>query len=303
MSEVVPAQEDKKIINMFSDALVFNEGLSLNSAMSYKTDLVYVSSWLCNRGKSFFNADKSDIVDYVAHRFSEGIHSRSIMRMISALKKFYLYSVEKGLTNNNPVSGIDSPGIGRYLPDSLSEDDVEKLINTPDVETPLGLRDRSMLEMIYATGLRVTELVSLEIKQINFNSGYLRIIGKGSKERLVPFGDSALFWGERYFTESRPILAKGKKSDCFYLSGRGKGMTRQTFWHIIKKHASQAGITKNISPHTLRHSFATHLLNNGANLRVVQMLLGHSDLSTTQIYTHIATARLQEIHCEHHPRG
>lgn len=207
------------------------------------------------------------------------------------------------LISEDPTLQIELPQIGRPLPKSLSEADVEALLQAPDLDDPIGLRDRAMLEVLYACGLRVSELVGLTLEQVNLRQGVLRVFGKGSKERLVPLGEEAIAWIERYMREARPLLLGGKPSDVLFPSLRGEQMTRQTFWHRIKHQAQVAGISKALSPHTLRHAFATHLLNHGADLRVVQMLLGHSDLSTTQIYTHIARARLQELHAQHHPRG
>jgi integrase/recombinase XerD len=219
------------------------------------------------------------------------------------LRGFYRFLLREGLITQDPTLQVELPQLGRPLPKSLSEADVEALLAAPEVTEPLGLRDRAMLEVLYACGLRVTELISLTLEQVNLRQGVLRVFGKGSKERLVPLGEEAMHWIERYVREGRGFLLAGKPSDVLFPSLRGEQMTRQTFWHRIKHHARVAGITKSLSPHTLRHAFATHLLNHGADLRVVQMLLGHSDLSTTQIYTHVARARLQELHAKHHPRG
>jgi integrase/recombinase XerD len=219
------------------------------------------------------------------------------------LRRFYGYLLREGKISIDPTQLIDAPQLGRTLPDSLSEADVELLLNAPEITDKLGFRDRTMLEMLYATGLRVSELVELKFGQINFRQGCLRIVGKGDKERLVPVGEEAMDWTERYLSTARQAILGNRQSDYLFVTNRGTSMTRQAFWHIIKRYAALAGIDKHLSPHTLRHAFATHLFNHGADLRVVQLLLGHSDLSTTQIYTHIAQQRLKALHTQHHPRG
>jgi len=215
----------------------------------------------------------------------------------------FRYLLRQGKIGTDPTLQIDTPKLPRNLPKSLTEQDVELLLNAPDTQTPLGLRDRTMFEVLYATGLRVSELVTLRITQVSMDMGVVRVMGKGSKERLVPLGEESLDWLRRYLAEGRPVLLAGKVADALFVTARGEGMTRQMFWYLIKKQAKTGGLHKPLSPHTLRHAFATHLLNHGADLRVVQMLLGHSDISTTQIYTHVASERLKKLHKEHHPRG
>ena len=222
---------------------------------------------------------------------------------MSSLKRFYQYALRQGILDADPTLNVDSPKLTRRLPKSLTEADVEALLAAPDTGTPLGLRDRAMLEVLYAAGLRVSELVSLHIAQLSQDMGVMRIIGKGSKERLVPVGEEALIWVRRYLAQARPTLLGSRPAEAMFVTARAESMTRQAFWYLIKRYALQAGITSSISPHTLRHAFATHLLNHGADLRVVQMLLGHSDISTTQIYTHVARERLKQLHAKHHPRG
>jgi integrase/recombinase XerD len=233
----------------------------------------------------------------------QGYQARSTARLLSALRTFYRYLLRERLIDEDPTLQVELPQLGKPLPKSLSEAEVEALLAAPDIAEPLGLRDRAMLEVLYACGLRVSELVALSLEQINLRQGVVRVLGKGSKERLVPLGEEALIWLQRYQAEARGLLLAGRPSSVLFPSQRGEQMTRQTFWHRIKLHARHAGILKPLSPHTLRHAFATHLLNHGADLRVVQLLLGHSDLSTTQIYTHVAKARLQALHAAHHPRG
>ncbi|AYC31991.1 site-specific tyrosine recombinase XerD [Pseudomonas cavernae] len=294
---------DHPLIDRFLDALWLEKGLSEHTRAAYRSDLAHFNGWLQERGLELPEAGREVILDHLAWRLSEGYVARSTARFLSGLRGFYRYLLREGLIVNDPTLQVDLPQIGRPLPKSLSEADVEALLAAPELGEPIGLRDRAMLEVLYACGLRVTELVSLTLEQVNLRQGVLRVFGKGSKERLVPLGEEAMVWIERYMREARPFLLDGKPSDVLFPSLRGGQMTRQTFWHRIKHQAGVAGIGKALSPHTLRHAFATHLLNHGADLRVVQMLLGHSDLSTTQIYTHIAKARLQELHAQHHPRG
>lgn len=294
---------DHPLIDRFLDALWLEKGLSAHTRASYRSDLGLFNEWLQARDLSLENAGREIILDHLAWRLQQGYKSRSTARLVSGLRGFYRYLLREGLIAEDPTLQVDLPQIGRPLPKSLSEADVEALLAAPDLDDPIGLRDRAMLEVLYACGLRVTELVSLTLEQVNLRQGVLRVFGKGSKERLVPMGEEAIGWLERYMREARPLLLGGRPSDVLFTSLRGEQMTRQTFWHRIKRQAQVAGILKPLSPHTLRHAFATHLLNHGADLRVVQMLLGHSDLSTTQIYTHIARARLQELHARHHPRG
>lgn len=294
---------DHPLIDRFLDALWLEKGLSTHTRASYRSDLGLFNEWLQARDLSLECAGRDIILDHLAWRLQQGYKSRSTARLLSGLRGFYRYLLREGLIAEDPTLQVELPQIGRPLPKSLSEADVEALLAAPDLDDPIGLRDRAMLEVLYACGLRVTELVSLTLEQVNLRQGVLRVFGKGSKERLVPLGEEAILWIERYQQEARGLLLGGRPSDVLFPSLRGEQMTRQTFWHRIKHQAQVAGISKPLSPHTLRHAFATHLLNHGADLRVVQMLLGHSDLSTTQIYTHIARARLQELHAQHHPRG
>ncbi|MBB2494576.1 site-specific tyrosine recombinase XerD [Aquipseudomonas ullengensis] len=294
---------DHPLIDRFLDALWLEKGLSVHTRDAYRSDLGHFNSWLQERGAELPQAGREIILDHLAWRLEQGYKARSTARFLSGLRGFYRYLLREALIGEDPTLQIELPQLGRPLPKSLSEADVEALLAAPELDDPIGLRDRAMLEVLYACGLRVTELISLTLEQVNLRQGVLRVFGKGSKERLVPLGEEAIAWIERYVREARPFLLDGKPSDVLFPSLRGEQMTRQTFWHRIKHQARVACIAKPLSPHTLRHAFATHLLNHGADLRVVQMLLGHSDLSTTQIYTHIAKARLQELHALHHPRG
>ncbi|WP_434770901.1 site-specific tyrosine recombinase XerD [Pseudomonas entomophila] len=291
------------LIDQFLDALWLEKGLSDNTRVSYRSDLTLYNGWLHARSVRLPDADRPLILDHLAWRLDQGYKPRSTARFISGLRGFYRYLLREGHISVDPTLLVEMPQLGKPLPKSLSEADVEALLQAPDLGEPIGERDRAMLEVLYACGLRVTELVSLRLDQVNLRQGVLRVMGKGSKERLVPMGEEAVVWVERYLHGGRADLLNGRPSDVLFPSQRGEQMTRQTFWHRIKHHALVAGIDKTLSPHTLRHAFATHLLNHGADLRVVQMLLGHSDLSTTQIYTHVAKARLQQLHAEHHPRG
>jgi integrase/recombinase XerD len=294
---------DHPLIDQFLDALWLEKGLSEHTRAAYRSDLALFHGWLEAQGVALKDAGREIILDHLAWRLAQGYQARSTARLLSGLRGFYRYLLRENLIFKDPTLQVDMPQLGRPLPKSLSEADVEALLAAPDVGEPIGLRDRAMLEVLYACGLRVTELISLRLEQVNLRQGVVRVFGKGSKERLVPLGEEAITWIERYVREARVLLLDGKPSDVLFPSARGEQMTRQTFWYRIKHHALAAGISRTLSPHTLRHAFATHLLNHGADLRVVQMLLGHSDLSTTQIYTHIARARLQELHAQHHPRG
>lgn len=295
--------KNQELIDQFLDALWLEKGVSQNTLDAYRTDLVIFANWLEKTHQiSLSDARRSDILENLAYRLQQGTKARSTSRLLSCLRGLYRYLVRENKVEEDPTLQIENPKQGRPLPDTLSEDDVEALLNAPDKEQALGQRDRTMLEVLYACGLRVSELVNLEINQINLRQGVIRLFGKGNKERLVPMGEQALDQLEIYFKEVRPLLLKDP-SEVVFPSNRGTKMTRQTFWHRIKKYAAQAGIEKHLSPHTLRHAFASHLVNNGADLRVVQLLLGHSDLSTTQIYTHIAQQRLQKMHQQHHPRA
>jgi integrase/recombinase XerD len=292
------------IIDKYLDSLWLEKGLSRNTLESYRRDLQAFSGWLTDQSLALLLVRREDLLRYLAMRMGAGIKARSISRALSCLRGLYRYLLREHLIQVDPTLRIDSPRLGRPLPDSLTEGDIERLLAAPDASTVLGLRDRTMLEVLYATGLRVTELVSLRLTEINLRQGVVRVTGKGSKERLVPLGEEAISWIQRYLDEGREALLKNNlHEDTVFPSSRGQTMTRQTFWHRVKTHAQAAGIKRHLSPHTLRHAFATHLLNHGADLRVVQLLLGHSDLSTTQIYTHVAQQRLKELHQAHHPRG
>ena len=290
------------LIDNFIDVLWLEKGLSKNTLSAYRHDISSFSDWY--KGVSLLEVQRVDLLDYLSQRLKDGYSSRSTARSLSSLRAFYSHITVKHNLKENPTSRVDSPKLGRSLPKTLSEDEVEKLISSPDVEDYIGLRDRAMLELIYACGLRVSELISLDMLNLNLRQGVIRVIGKGEKERLVPMGEEALDWVQRYINKGRPYLLKedNKVSELF-LSKRGKSMTRQTFWYRIKEYANKASINKDLSPHTLRHAFATHLINHGADLRTVQLLLGHSILSTTQIYTEVARHRMKELHNEHHPRG
>ncbi len=296
--------ESQSLIEQFLDALWMERGLSENTLSAYRSDLGQFGQWLDGQGRgSLRDVHREQIQGYLAQRLEQRGSPRSTARLLSSLRRFYAWLRREQQIGEDPTALIEAPRLGRPLPKSLSESDVEALLLAPDTETHKGLRDRCMLEVLYATGLRVSELVNLHMGQINRQQGVVRISGKGDKERLVPLGEEALGWLQRYLQEVRPAVLDGQAAEAVFLSNRRQPMTRQTFWHLIKDYARRAGIDKPLSPHTLRHAFATHLLNHGADLRVVQMLLGHSDLSTTQIYTHIAKARLQELHARHHPRG
>jgi len=294
---------DHPLIERFIEALWLEKGLSAHTQSAYRSDLALLNGWLQARGVELQSVGREVLLDHLAWRMNEGYKARSTARLISGMRGFYRFLLREGVIDTDPTLQVDMPQLGRPLPKSLSEADVEALLAAPDLDDPIGLRDRAMLEVLYACGLRVSELIGLTLEQVNLRQGVLRVFGKGSKERLVPMGEEAIGWVERYCREARPALLAGRPANVLFPSLRGEQMTRQTFWHRIKHQARVAGIAKSLSPHTLRHAFATHLLNHGADLRVVQMLLGHSDLSTTQIYTHVARARLQALHAQHHPRG
>ena len=291
-------------IERYIDAMWMEKGLSDNTLSSYRRDLRQFNDWLAKNKKStVIRTNRAELQAYLGARLEQGQSPRSTARFMSCARGFYKYLLREGRLTVDPTLDVDSPKLGRPLPKSLSEADVDKLLETPDLDIALEFRDRTMLEMLYACGLRVSELTGLQVNQISVNQGVVRVFGKGSKERLVPMGEEALSWLQRYLSGPRAELLKGIPSDVVFPSKRGRQMTRQTFWYRIKIYAQRAGIKQSLSPHTLRHAFATHLLNHGADLRVVQMLLGHSDLSTTQIYTHVAKQRMQELHAQHHPRG
>ena len=300
----IRVDQDSNIVESFLDNLWMEYGLSENTLSAYRNDLFNLVKWLSNLHISISDVRRDHLLEYLSFRVGEGIQPRSAARLLSSIRRFYRYQIRQGVLDIDPTDQIEFPKLGRQLPEVLTEEDVEELLTAPNISKPQGIRDRAMLEILYACGLRVSELIGLRMHQLNLRAGVLRVLGKGSKERLVPFGEQAGEWLERYLNEARPALLKESNNcDVLFVSNRGSGMTRQAFWHVIKRHAQAVGIGKHLSPHTLRHAFATHLLNHGADLRVVQMLLGHSDLSTTQVYTHIAQARLQELHREHHPRG
>ncbi len=278
-------------------------GLSRATLAAYRTDLEVLSRWLAGRAVTLDRAGPDDLHAYLSVRVGSGARPRTTARQVSTMRRFYQYLVQAGLNREDPTSRIDSPRIGRPLPKSLSEAEVETLLTAPDTGDAQGLRDRAMLEILYATGLRVSELVGLPLGRINLRQGVVRVFGKGGKERLVPLGEEAIHHLETWLREGRPEMLNGRVSDAAFVTLRGGPMTRQGFWHLIRRYAVRAGIERPLSPHTLRHAFATHLLDHGADLRVLQMLLGHSDLSTTQIYTHVARERLKDLHARHHPRG
>lgn len=295
---------DEPLLDEFCDTLWLEDGLARNTLESYRRDVRQFAQWLIGRGSSgLLAAGKADVLAYLAARLAAGVRARSSARLLSSLKRFYRYALQCGKLAADPTLTIDAPALPRALPKTLGEAEVEALLAAPRTDTALGLRDRAMLETLYASGLRVSELVGLRVAQLSRDAGIVRVMGKGAKERLVPLGEEALEWAERYVEEARPVLLAGRPSEAFFVTGRGEGMTRQAFWYLVKRYAREAGIAKAISPHVLRHAFATHLLNHGADLRVVQMLLGHSDISTTQIYTHVARERLKQLHARHHPRG
>ena len=292
------------LIDEFCDAVWLEDGLAKNTLEAYRRDLSQLAAWLeREHGRTLAAASHADLLGFLAYKVRSRARATTTSRQLSSLKRFYRYCLRQGRIKADPTLKIDSPKLPRSLPKSLTEEDVEGLLAAPPVEKSLGLRDKAMLETLYASGLRVSELVGLKLTQVSQDMGVVRVIGKGSKERLVPVGEEALAWIRRYLKEARPELLGGRASEDLVVTTRGAAMTRQMFWHLLRRHAARAGMKKPISPHTLRHAFATHLLNHGADLRVVQLLLGHSDISTTQIYTHVARERLKKLHAKHHPRG
>lgn len=292
-------------IEVFLDALWMERGLSDNSLSAYRNDLKQYELWLqhAESGGSLRSSDAAILQRYLGYRLTQGRSPKSTARLLSCLRNYYRYALRQGWCDSDPTAEVDSPRMGRALPKTLSEKEVESLLDAPDAAVAIEMRDKAMLEILYGCGLRVSELVGLLLLSVNVNQGVVRVLGKGSKERLVPMGEEALACLQHYLAEARPQLVAGKANDWLFPSLRGQMMTRQTFWHRIRIYAIRAGIKKPLSPHTLRHAFATHLLNHGADLRVVQMLLGHADLTTTQIYTYVAQQRLQDLHAIHHPRG
>lgn len=293
------------LIDRFCDHLWLEDGLSEATLGAYRRDVRGFAAWLAQaHARTLETAVAGDIENWLAWRLGQRTQARSTARYISALKRFYRFLLRERLIEDDPTRNLDRPKLPRALPNTLTEADVERLLAAAGDDTPASLRDRAMLETLYATGLRVSELVALKLTALNLNDGVLRVVaGKGNKDRLVPLGEEAVRWLGRYFAEARPLLLGSKRSDAVFVTPRGTGMTRQAFWHLLRRRARLAQIDKALSPHTLRHAFATHLLNHGADLRVVQMLLGHSDISTTQIYTHVARERLKTLHAQHHPRG
>ncbi|SEP56553.1 integrase/recombinase XerD [Ectothiorhodospira magna] len=295
---------DQPIIDRFLDTLWMQEGLSDHTLAAYRSDLKGLACHLESIGVSLVKVNRGQLLGYMAQRLETGAQPRSLVRLLSTLRRFYDFLLQSGQIRDDPTARIEPPRMGRPLPEHLTEAEVEALLAAPDVTDPNGLRDRAMLELLYATGLRVSELVGLRLGQVNRRHNVVRTLGKGNKERLVPLGEVAMDWLDRYLAQARPALLLGHgQSEALFVTRRGGGMTRQAFWYVIRRHGESAGITKPLSPHTLRHAFATHLLNHGADLRVVQMLLGHATLSTTQIYTHVARERLKDLHGSHHPRG
>ena len=287
----------------FLDAVWMERGLSANTLAAYRADLLSLQRWLAKRGRKLSAADRADLLAFIASRVEGGARPRSTARQLSSFRCFFRQQLRDGAIKEDPTLDISMPRTGRALPKSLTEEEVERLLGAPDLEGALGIRDRTMLEVLYATGLRVSELVGLKLSQVNLNQGVVRISGKGNRERLVPLGAESMRWIREFMDGPRADILGGQSTDYLFPTRRGDRMTRQSFWHIIKRYARLARVEKPLSPHTLRHAFATHLLNHGADLRVVQMLLGHSDLSTTQIYTHVARERMKDLHGRHHPRG
>jgi integrase/recombinase XerD len=297
--------EEARLLDEFCDAVWLEDGLAKNTLESYRRDLRQYAAWLLNStGSGMLEATEADIASYLAFRLQRGrARATSTARGLSSLRRMYRYLAREGRIDLDPTLRIDTPKRPPRFPKSLSEADVEALLGAPDAETPLGLRDRAMIEVLYATGLRVSELVALTEVEVSLDMGVVRIFGKGNKERLVPLGEEAASWIARYSREARPALLAGRASGALFVTARGGAMTRQAFWYLIKRYGNRAIPGKALSPHVLRHAFATHLINHGADLRVVQLLLGHADISTTQIYTHVARERLKTLHQQHHPRG
>jgi integrase/recombinase XerD len=292
------------LIDRFADALWLEDGLSNNTLAAYRRDLGGLAAWLleAGQGRNLVQATETDLRAYTLARHAQ-TKASSAGRRLSVFRRFYRWALREGLCVADPTLRLDAPKQGLRAPATLTEGQVEALLAAPDVAEPLGLRDRAMIELMYASGLRVSELVELKAVHLSLTDGVVRVTGKGNKERLVPFGDEAELWLRRYVSDSRPVILGGQGSDALFVTGRGGAMTRQMFWKLIRKYSIVAGISQHLSPHTLRHAFATHLLNHGADLRVVQMLLGRADTSTTQIYTHVARERLKQLHAQHHPRG
>lgn len=301
---LTPAVGADPVVDAFCDTLWLEDGLARNTLDAYRRDLRLFAAWLAKeRTSTLLEATQADLLAYLAHRFQQRAKASSAARLLSTFKRFYRLQVREGRLRTDPTLNVDSPRMPRPLPKSLAEGEVDRLLAAPEGDAPLALRDRAMLELLYATGLRVTELVTLKMSQVSLDAGVLRVLGKGAKERLVPIGDEAVDCIQRYLRDGRPALLEGRPADALFVTRHAAPMTRQMFWIHVRRYARDAGITTPISPHVLRHAFATHLLNHGADLRVVQMLLGHADVSTTQIYTHVARERLKQLHRKHHPRG
>jgi len=300
-----PSAPDVALIERFCDALWLADGLSRNTLESYRRDVTQFAAWLAEGGEAgIVDAAPAHLHRHLAWQVTTKKSSaRSTARLVSSLRRFYRFASAEGLRRDDPTVDVESPRLPRPLPKSLTEAEVESLLGVPDTDTDAGLRDKAMLETLYASGLRVSELVGLKVQQVSLDMGVVRVLGKGAKERLTPLGEEAVDWIARYLREARPMILGARKSDALFVTARGGPMTRQAFWGLVKRHAARADIRSSISPHTLRHAFATHLINHGADLRVVQMLLGHADISTTQIYTHVARERLKKLHAKHHPRG
>ena len=292
------------LLDAFLDSLWLEDGLARNTLESYRRDLRQCDRWLrAQHGCALPAADKAQLLGYFAARYDARAKSSSAARLLSSLRRYFAWLVRERARPDDPAQDIEAPRRSQRLPKSMTEAEVEALLAAPDTTGPIGLRDKAMLELLYASGLRVSELVTLSVAQLSQDMGVVRTLGKGAKERLVPVGDEALHWVRAYLRESRPALLGQRSCDALFITARAEAMTRQAFWCLIKRHAARAGVAAAISPHTLRHAFATHLLNHGADLRVVQLLLGHADISTTQIYTHVARERLKQLHARHHPRG
>ena len=292
---------DEATIESFLDALWMERGLSENTLEAYRADLTHFARFATDRRLGLLDVERGHVLDYLVSMIDAS--PRTTARRLSALRRFFSHQARTGMIERDPMDRIDAPRLGRPLPDTLTEREVESLLAAPDVATALGFRDRTMLEVLYATGLRVSELVALGTSSLSMRQGLVRVTGKGGRERLVPLGEEALDWLDRFVRGPRAELLGGRPAEAVFPSRRGTAMTRQAFWFLVKRHAAKAGIVRPVTPHTLRHAFATHLLNHGADLRVIQLLLGHRDISTTQIYTHVARERLRSLHAEHHPRG
>ena len=290
-------------IKRFLDAVWMERGLSQNTLAAYRADLTALTRWLAERDIAVTDTTRPELLGFIGSRVEAGARPRSTARQLSSFRRFFRFLLREGVVKDDPTAQIAMPKIGRRLPKSLTEEEVIALLGAPTVSDPLGHRDRTMLEVLYATGLRVSELVNLKYQQVNLNQGVIRVVGKGNRERLIPLGEESVRWLAEFVRGPRVEILLERQTEYLFPTRRGDRMTRQAFWHIIKRYAKKAAIQKELSPHTLRHAFATHLLNHGADLRVVQMLLGHSDLSTTQIYTHVARERMKELHSQHHPRG